>query len=394
MPFYRSVGEVPRKRHTQFPRPDGSLHAEELVGQEGFSSDASLLYHRHLPTAIVKAEPVEPPVAAEQLTPNHPLLPRHFQTGGLPTGGDLVTGRQLLLANADVRLSFVSADRGSELYRNASGDELVYLQAGQARFESVFGALEVAEGDYLLVPNGTTHRWLPLGERPLRALVVEAGGHVHPPDRYRSRHGQFMEHAPYCERDLRGPTGPLLVEEGETPVLVRHRAGLTRLTYLRHPFDVVGWDGYLYPYAFNINDFEPIVKRVHMPPPTHQTFEGPGFVVCSFCPRPLDFDPAAVPIPYNHHNVDSDEVLFYVAGDYSARKGSGIGLGSISLHPSGFTHGPMPGAVEAAIGQQRTDETAVMVDTFRPLLLGPAAQRAEDTEYAWTWARGQQARDS
>jgi homogentisate 1,2-dioxygenase len=394
MPFYRCVGEVPRKRHIQFPKPDGSLHAEELVGQEGFSNDASLLYHRHLPTAIVKAELVEQPASTEQLVPNHPLLPRHFQTGGLPSGGDLVSGRQLLLANGDVRLSFVAADRDSELYRNATGDELVYLQAGRARFESVFGALEVGEGDYLLVPNGTTHRWLTLGETPLRALVVEAAGHMRPPERYRSRHGQFMEHAPYSERDLRGPQAPLLVDEGETPVLVRHRAGLSRLTYLHHPFDVVGWDGYLYPYAFNIHDFEPIVKRVHMPPPTHQTFEGPGFVVCSFCPRPLDFDPAAVPIPYNHHNVDSDEVLFYVGGDYSARKGSGIGLGSISLHPSGFTHGPMPGAVEAAIGQQRTDEMAVMVDTFRPLLLGPAAQRSEDPEYAWSWARGQQARDT
>ncbi len=394
MPFYHAVGEIPHKRHTQFRKPDGSLHAEELVGQEGFSSDASLLYHRHLPTAIVKAEPVEQPAPDEQLVANHPLLPRHFHTGGLPAGGDLVTGRQLLLANGDVRLSFVAADRGSELYRNAIGDELVYLQSGRARLESVFGALDAGEGDYVLVPNGTTHRWLPAGDPPLRALVIEASGHVRPPERYRSRHGQFLEHAPYCERDLRSSSEPLLVDEGETAVLVRHRAGLTRLTYLHHPFDVVGWDGYLYPYAFNIHDFEPIVKRVHMPPPTHQTFEGPSFVVCSFCPRPLDFDPAAVPIPYNHHNVDSDEVLFYAGGDYSARKGSGIGLGSISLHPSGFTHGPQPGSVEAAIGQQRTDELAVMVDTFRPLLLGPAAQRSEDPEYAWSWARGQQARNS
>jgi homogentisate 1,2-dioxygenase len=392
MPFYRSVGEVPRKRHIQFPKPDGSLHAEELVGEEGFSSDASLLYHRHIPTAIVKAEPVETPAAAEQLLPNHPLLPRHFQTSGLPVGGDLVTGRQLLLANGDVRLHFTAADSASELYRNATGDELVYLQAGRARFESVFGAMEVGEGDYVMVPTGTTHRWLPAAGTTLRALVIEASGHMRPPERYRSRHGQFLEHAPYSERDLHAPGEPLLLDEGETAVLVRHRAGLTRMTYLRHPFDVVGWDGYLYPYAFNIHDFEPVVKRVHMPPPAHQTFEGPGFVVCSFCPRPLDFDPAAVPIPYNHHNVDSDEVLFYVGGDYSARKGSGIGLGSISLHPSGFTHGPQPGAVEASLGQQRTDEMAVMVDTFRPLLLGPAAQRSEDPEYAWTWARSDQAR--
>ena len=394
MPFYRSVGEVPRKRHTRLRKPDGGLYAEELMGQEGFSSDASLLYHRHLPTAIVKAEAVESPAAAEQLSANHPLLPRHFRTQTLPSGGDLVDGRQLLMANDDVRLSFVAADRSSELYRNATGDELVYVQSGAARFESVYGAIEAGEGDYVLVPMATTHRWLVDGGHPVRAMVIEARGHVRPPKRYLSQHGQFLEHAPYCERDLRGPTGPLLSDEGETPVLVRHRAGLTRYTYLNHPFDVVGWDGCLYPYAFNINDFEPIVKRVHMPPPTHQTFEGPNFVVCSFCPRPLDFDPEAVPIPYNHHNVDSDEMLFYVGGDYSARKGSGIGLGSISLHPSGFTHGPQPGSVEASLGQLRTDEMAVMVDTFRPLLLGPAARQSEDPEYAWTWARGQQARES
>src|SRR6266508_2168139 len=336
MPFYRSVGDVPRKRHTQFRRPDGGLYAEELMGQEGFSSDMSLLYHRHLPTAIVKAEAVEIPAAADQLVPNHPLLPRHFRTQTLPPGGDPVGSRQLLMANDDVRLHFVAAGRSSELYRNATGDEVVYVQAGRARFESVYGALEAGEGDYVVIPMATTHRW----------------------------------------------------------VLVRHRAGLTRYTYLNHPFDVVAWDGCLYPYAFNIHDFEPIVKRVHMPPPTHQTFEGPNFVVCSFCPRPLDFDPEAVPIPYNHHNVDSDEMLFYVGGDYSARKGSGIGLGSISLHPSGFTHGPQPGSVEASLGQSRTDEMAVMVDTFRPLHLGPAARQSEDPEYAWTWARGQQAREA
>jgi homogentisate 1,2-dioxygenase len=206
-----------------------------------------------------------------------------------------------------------------------------------------------------------------------------------------SQYGQFLEHAPYCERDLRGPDGPLLADGEDVPVIVRTGAGLTRLTYAFHPFDVVGWDGYLYPYAFNIADFEPIVKRTHAPPPVHQTFEGPNFVICSFCPRPLDFDPAAVPIPYNHHNVDSDEMMYYVGGDYSARKGSGVGLGSITLHPSGFTHGPQPGAVEAVIsglaeGKTATDETAVMIDTFRPLQLAAPARVAEDPDYAWSWA--------
>jgi homogentisate 1,2-dioxygenase len=324
--------------------------------------------------------------------PNHPLLPRHVRTTGLPGGGDMVLGRQLLFANDDVRISFAAADTASELYRNSAGDEAIYIQAGSALFESVYGSLLAGPGDYVVVPRGTVHRWLPAGG-VTAALTVEASGHIRPPRRYLSQHGQFLEHAPYCERDLRGPAGPLLAEGEDVPVIVRTRTGLTRLTYAHHPFDVVGWDGYLYPYAFSISDFEPVVKRTHAPPPVHQTFEGPNFVICSFCPRPLDFDPEAVPIPYNHHNVDSDEMMFYVAGDYSARAGSGVGVGSITLHPSGFTHGPQPGAVEAAVaglaeGRTSTDETAVMIDTFRPLGLGPAARQAEDPEYAWTWAGG------
>ena len=394
MPYYRVVGEIPRKRHIQFRRPDGGLYAEELMGEEGFSSDSSLLYHRYLPTAIVKSEGVQD-AAEVRLAANHPLQPRGYRTQDLPVGGDLVQGRQVLFGNDDVRISFAAADAVSELYRNSVGDEVVYLQTGSARFESTYGALDVAEGDYVVIPTGTIHRWLPAGG-PVRAMVFEAHGHVRPPRRYLSQYGQFLEHAPYSERDLRAPAEPHMAEGTEVPVLVRNRAGLSRLTYAHHPFDVVGWDGYLYPYVFNINDFEPIVKRTHAPPPVHQTFDGPNFVICSFCPRPLDFDAAAVPIPYNHHNVDSDEMMFYVGGDYTARKGSGIGIGSISLHPSGFTHGPQPGAVEAAVGGlargvTTTSETAVMIDTFRPLLLGPAATRAEDPEYAWTWARARPA---
>ncbi len=395
MPYYRAVGEIPRKRHVQLRRPDGGLYAEELMGEEGFSSDSSLLYHIHLPTAIVKSEGVAD-ADGDAVTHNLPLAPRHFRTQDLPAGGDLVLGRQLLLANDNVRISFAAADRPSELYRNSAGDDLVYLRGGRARLESVYGSIDAGPGDYVLVPTGTVHRWVPLspaeGEPShVQALVVEARGHIRPPRRYLSPSGQFLEHAPYCERDLRGPQGPLLAEGRDVPVLVRNRAGLTRFTYANHPFDVVGWDGYLYPYAFNIADFEPVVKRTHAPPPVHQTFDGPGFVVCSFCPRPLDFDAAAVPIPYNHHNVDSDEVMFYVEGDYSARRGSGIGIGSVSLHPSGFTHGPQPGAAEAAVrglaeGKTSTDETAVMIDTFRPLMLGPAARRVEDPGYAWSWA--------
>lgn len=392
MPYYRVVGEVPRKRHIQFRRPDGGLYAEELMGEEGFSADSSLLYHVNPPTAILKSEGVAVPPRSTGSAPNHPLMPRHFKVHDLPTGGHPVLGRRLLMANDDLRVSYVAADADGELYRNSVGDECVYVESGSARLESTYGALEVGRGDYVVIPTGTIHRFVRTTGELLRLMVFEASGHIRPPKRYLSRTGQFLEHAPYSERDLRAPASPLVADGTDVPVLVRHRGGLSRLTYKNHPLDVVGWDGQLYPFAFNIDDFEPIVKRTHAPPPVHQTFEGPGFVICSFCPRPLDFDEAAVPIPYNHHNVDSDEMMFYVGGDYSARKGSGIDVGSISLHPSGFTHGPAPGAVESVLdavreGHSRTTEQAVMVDTFRPLDIGNEASTVEAGEYAWTWAR-------
>ncbi len=385
MPYYRAVGDIPRKRHTQFRNSDGGLYAEELMGVDGFSAESALLYHRGLPTAIVDSTGYDEP--DQPLVANQPLLPRHLKTHKLDAAGaDTVTGRQVLLANDDVRISYVVADRASPLYRNAIGDECVYVEAGAGVVETVFGAIAVVPGDYVLLPTSTTHRWVPSGEAPLRSLVIEARGHIGPPKRYLSPRGQLLEQAPYCERDLRGPGEPLQTDGSDVEVLVRHRVGLTRLTYASHPFDVVGWDGCLYPYAFNIADFEPITGRVHQPPTVHQTFEGPHFVVCSFVPRKFDYHPLSIPVPYNHANVDSDEMLFYVGGDFMSRKGAGIELGSISLHPAGFTHGPQPGSVEASIGKESTDETAVMVDTFRPLALGPAALACEDTGYPWTWA--------
>jgi homogentisate 1,2-dioxygenase len=389
MPHYRQVGEVPPKRHTQFRAPDGRLYAEELMGTDGFSSASSLLYHRRPPTALVGAEPV--PVPDAGLAPNEPLLPRHLRTASLPPGGDLVTGRRALLANDDVTLSVARPTETSGLYRNATGDEIVYLRTGAARLESSFGVLDCREGDYVVVPTGTTHRWSPL-PGDVAALVVAARGHVGPPARYLSPTGQFLEHSPYCERDLHAPTAPLLADDGEAggdgvEVLVRQRSGLTRYRYAHHPFDVVGWDGCLYPYRFSIHDFEPVTGRVHQPPPVHQTFAGPGFVVCSFVPRKLDYHPRAVPTPYNHANVDSDEVLYYCAGDFTSRKGAGIDAGSVSLHPAGFVHGPQPGSVEASLGAESTDELAVMIDTFAPLLLAEGARACDDPDYAWSWAR-------
>ncbi len=384
MAYYRQVGEIPRKRHTQFRTPEGGLYAEELMGVEGFSADSALLYHRHLPTAIVDAVTVEE--SRGTLSPNLPLKPRHFKTPDLTwdDSTDAVTGRRTLFGNADVVIGFVRASAPSPLYRNAAGDELLYVQTGSGVVETIYGALPVGEGDYVVLPTSCTYRVVPA--EPMGILVLEATGHVGPPRRYLSNKGQFLEHSPYCERDLRGPVEPLLVDGEDVDVLVRHRAGLTRFTYANHPFDVVGWDGCLYPWAFNIRDFEPITGRVHQPPPVHQTFEGPNFVVCSFVPRKVDYHPLAVPVPYNHANVDSDELMFYVGGDYEARKGSGIGIGSLSLHPSGCTHGPQPGAVEASLGAERFDETAVMVDTFRPLELGEGGTASDDGRYAWTWS--------
>jgi homogentisate 1,2-dioxygenase len=389
MPYYRRVGEIPPKRHTQFRAPDGQLYAEELMGTEGFSSSSSLLYHRRPPTALVAAEAV--PEKDPGLGPNEPLLPRHLRTRTLPAGGDLVADRTPLLANASVRLLVAQPTQSSGLYRNAVGDEVVYLRQGSARLDSVFGPLECHTGDYVVVPTSTTHRWIVEGSEPVHALILEARGHVGPPDRYLSATGQFLEHSPYCERDLHAPDDPLIVDGGdaEAPVevLVRQRDGLTRYRYAHHPFDVVGWDGCLYPYKLSIYDFEPVTGRVHQPPPVHQTFAGPRFVVCSFVPRKLDYHPLAVPVPYNHANVDSDEVLYYCAGDFTSRKGAGIEPGSISLHPAGFIHGPQPGSVERALGQEATDEMAVMLDTFDPLLLADGARACDDADYAWSWAR-------
>ena len=393
MPHYTAVGDVPRKRHTQFRQPDGSLYCEELMGEEGFSSDSSLLYHRTIPSAVVDATPWELP--DQSLQENRPLLPRHLKLHDLVDGQewkalDAVTGRRLVLGNTDVRISYAVVGETSPLYRNAVGDECVYVESGTAVVETVFGTLGAREGDYVVLPRATTHRWVPTGEQPLRLYAIEANSHIAPPKRYLSRYGQLLEHAPYCERDLHGPGDPLLVEDADVEVLVKHRGsrGITGTRYVvpHHPFDVVGWDGCLYPYTFNVADFEPLTGRVHQPPPVHQVFEGGGFVICNFVPRKVDYHPLAIPVPYYHANVDSDEVMFYCGGDYSARKGSGIGQGSVSLHPGGHSHGPQPGAYERSVGVEQVDELAVMVDTFRPLELGEGGRAVDDGRYAWSWS--------
>ena len=387
MAHYRALGRLPRQRHTQMRDEDGHLFREELMGEEGFSSDSSLLYRRGVPSAITDSTVWELP--DQSRTPNHPLKPRHLKLHDLETGACPVEGRRLVLGNNDVRIAYVvTGTEASPLYRNAIGDECVYVESGSGTVETVFGVVPYRTGDYVVIPRATDHRWVPA--EPSRLYAIEANSHIHPPKRYLSRFGQLLEHAPYCERDLHGPAGTHQAEGTDVEVLVKHRtsAGVvgTRMTYATHPFDVVGWDGCLYPYTFNIEDYMPITGKVHQPPPVHQVFEGWNFVICNFLPRKVDYHDLAIPVPYYHSNVDSDEVMFYVGGDYEARKGSGINLGSISLHPGGHAHGPQPSAIEASLGADYFDESAVMVDTFRPLELGEAGLAVEDPAYAWTWA--------
>lgn len=393
MPYFRSVGTVPHKRHTQLRQPGGELYYEEMIGEEGFSSTFSLLYHRDVPAAFTGSDTWDLP---DQTTePNHPIRHLHLKLHdiGYEKQADVVRGRRLVLGNDDVRISYVAASETSPLYRNALGDECLFVESGQGRVESVFGALDVGQGDLVVIPRSTIHRWVPRGDEPLRAYCVEANSHIVPPNRYLSRYGQLIEFAPYSERDLHGPAEPLLDSGRDVPVYTKHRGpGATGIAgsivyAARHPFDVAGWAGCLYPFRFNVADFEPITGRVHQPPPVHQVFEGYNFVLCAFVPRMLDYHPDAIPVPYYHVNADSDEVMFYCGGDYTARKGSGVGLGSVSLHPAGLSHGPMPGVTEKALGATFAQELAIMIDTFRPLNVGEAGRACADDSYATSAAR-------
>lgn len=383
MPSYQSVGRVPPKRHTQFRKPDGGLYSEELFGEEGFSGVYSLLYHQHPPTRVSKiAKHCD---VRQDEWPQEVHRHHHLKTAGVEPGGDPIDGRQLLMYNADCTISVLRPTERMEYYfRNAQADELYFVHEGQGTLETIFGLVPYRAGDYLVIPRGTTYRvQAAAGEQ--RFLLVEAfGGPLQPPHRYRNAFGQLLEHAPYCERDLHPPLElPLHEERGEYHVRVKVNGQIMTYTFDFHPLDLVGWDGYLYPYSFNIDDFEPITGRVHQPPPVHQTFEGPNFVVCSFCPRKLDYHPQAVPIPYNHSNIDSDEMIYYVNGNFSSRRG--VEVSSITLHPRGIPHGPHPGAVEKSLGAERTDELAVMVDTFRPLKLATPAAALDDPQYPFSW---------
>jgi homogentisate 1,2-dioxygenase len=364
---------------------NGEIAHEELLGEEGFSSSSSLLYHRHSPSALSSIEPFEVDEARYQ--PNLPVAPHHLRTQLIEeqAGVDPVLGRNYLLGNQDVQISWVRASGDSPLYRNARGDELAFVRTGSAVVESVFGRIDIEADDYLVMPAGTTHRWLVA--ESCEILIIEATGHIEIPARYLTPSGQLKEGAPFSERDLRAPQEPLFCEGENVEVLVKTRSGISRHIQIRHPFDVIGWDGCVYPWAISLLDFEPLVGRIHQPPPVHQTFAGSNFVVCSFVPRPYDFDPNAIKVPYHHANVDCDEVIFYAGGDFMSRAGSGIGPGSISVHPAGFIHGPQPGSRELAADASRTEEVAVMIDTFGSLGISPLAHSVSDAGYPFSWAK-------
>ncbi len=379
---YHRLGLLPAKRHTVLKRSDGSLHYEELIGNRGFSGPSSLLYHLHMPTAVQASELIGP--VKLEAEPNRDLRNRHFNTSKLACGPSLTLDRAPLLFNSDVTLSLAKPTATDAAFsRNGQADEMIYVAEGQGTLESAFGDIAYRQGDYVVVPRGIVHRFV-LGEGPHRYLVFESPDYVRSPRRYRGEHGQLLEGAPYSERDFRVPENLRPRDEkGNFDIIVKAHDALTRITLDHHPFDVVGWDGSYYPFAFSIHDFEPKVGRTHLPPPVHQTFEANGFVICSFCPRPYDFDKDAIPAPYAHTNAMSDEVIFYASAEFMSRKG--VSFGSITLHPDGLPHGPQPGRTEASIGAKWTDELAVMLDTFKPLNVAKGLLEAEDPTYWKSW---------
>ena len=389
--FYVSRGSIPPTRHTQHRAPDGSLYAEELFGVEGFTGRSSLLYHLVPPTRVTRIEPLGPVTieTADDGSHHHQLI----DAAGLEPAGDAVSGRVPLFHNADVVLGVVlpaEAMPADTFYRNGEGDEMLFVHQGTGTLRTNFGDLAYHPGDYLVLPIGTTWRLDPDAGVPQRMLYLESPTELEPPRRYRNDYGQLLEHAPYSQRDIRAPELRAPIEgQGEFRVIVRARGRHTAYHFATHPFDVVGWDGYLWPLAFDIANFQPITGRVHQPPPVHQTFGGHNFVVCSFVPRKFDYHPLAIPAPYNHSNINSDEVIYYVAGNFMSRRG--VGIASFTLHPAGIPHGPHPGTVEASIGKEATEELAVMVDTFRPLFLTRQAAELENPSYPYTWLESTEA---
>jgi len=380
---YYTLGSIPPKRHTQFRKPDGELYKEELFSTEGFSDLHSLLYHCNPPTQIVQVG--EPYSVAPKIIEDKQLKHRSLKGWDVAPEDDYIKSRKPLLVNADCKIS-VAAPRKSMtdyFFKNADADEVVFIHKGEGTLKTMYGKLPFGYGDYVVIPRGTIYQF-EFKDADNRLLIVESTGPITPPKRYRNKFGQLMEHAPYCERDIRKPVDlETHDEKGEFLFYIKKQDIIYPYSYLSHPFDVIGWDGYVYPYAFSIHDFEPITGRVHQPPPVHQTFDGKNFVICSFVPRLFDYHPLAIPAPYNHSNIDSDEVLYYVDGDFMSR--AHVEKGMFTLHPGGIPHGPHPGTAEKSIGVKETHELAVMVDTFYPLKMTEHAYGIEDRDYYKSW---------
>lgn len=388
MPYYHRLGQVPHKRHTIFRQNgNGRLYAEELISSEGFSDLYSLVYHVYPPTRVRAIGKVENVLPTAAILNN--MQHRAFKTFTVPSKEDYLASRSVLLFNDEVHLSVAAPTQSMEEYffKNATADELIFVHEGQGVLKTGYGKILFGPGDYLHVPRGTIYQ-LHFDGPQNRLFIIEAFGTIRFPRKYLNDYGQLMEHSPFYERDLRLPQDlETHTSEGEYLIRIKKYHEIYDYIYASHPFDFIGWDGCLYPYAFSIHDFEPITGRVHQPPPVHQNFEGPGFVVCSFVPRLYDYHPQAIPAPYNHSNIDSDEVLYYVEGEFMSRKH--VERGMISLHPMGIPHGPHPGAVEKSIGAKETHELAVMVDTFRPLKITAAALEVEIPDYYLSWIENQ-----
>ena len=383
MPYYHYLGSVPRKRHVQFRSPSGSLYQEELVGTQGFSGVSSLMYHLYPPTIVKeKGTPysVEPEIAVEKN-----LSALSFKGFSLPFAEDYLDSRVTLFVNNDLHVGLAAPHHGTRdyFYKNADADEVIFVHQGKGRIETMYGTIPFEYGDYLVIPRGTIYQ-IHFESTHNRLQITESFSPVRVPGRYANHSGQLLEHSPFCERDIKVP-GNLEThdEKGDFLVKIKKQGMIYPYTYGTHPFDVVGWDGNHYPWAISIFDFEPITGRVHLPPPIHQQFEADGFVMCSFVPRLYDYHPDAIPAPYHHSNIDSDEILYYVDGDFMSR--NNIEKGQLTLHPGGIPHGPHPGAIERSIGKKATEELAVMIDPFRPVKITKAALSLEVEDYYKSW---------
>lgn len=383
MPFYHKQGQIPDKRHIQFRKPDGKLYAEELVSTEGFSSIYSLVYHCHPPTLVKHIG--EPYSAKPKAKVETNLQNRSFLTFNTKPEDDFLKSRVILLYNRDLYITSAAPKKSMTdyFYKNADADEVIFVHEGSGVLKTLYGEINFEYGDYLVIPRGIIYQ-LHFNDANNRLFIVESFSPIRPPKRYHNTYGQFLEHSPFCERDIKLPANLKTHDElGDFKVMIKKQDMIFPYTMGSHPFDAIGWDGYQYPFGFSIHNYEPITGRVHMPPPIHQTFEGHNFVICSFVPRLYDYHPQSIPAPYNHSNVDSDEVLYYVDGDFMSRKH--VERGMISLHPKGIPHGPHPGTVEKSIGAKETKELAVMIDPFYPLMITEEAMGMEDPGYYKTW---------